>query len=503
MAYEDRVAAFSDTALRCTIALALVAMVGCDDAARSESQPTPPPPAALANDEAADPQDSPEPMPDVPAAAPDTGSALPIDGEVEDAPPPAPANASPIEIRQARRAMMTYAAPDFDAGFRGKIPHGEHFEVFAHVEGDADCRKDGWGRVGPSAFACLERTVVSDSKPRALPRVPGSRLVPFLYARRRKTGEAPGRWKSRAALLRGDDPVDTLDLDHDYAFVGRRRRRSGAILTDRNFRAVKEAEVRKLKPSEFAGRNLSTDPIQSGKTLGWIVQWPNGPGLERPREEAPVIRKLPFQSYVYVDPEPTKVRGRLFHRIVETDPQAPETWLSAKHVRFLIPADAPEGITDTQLWIDVELTQQTLRVMRGNNAEFVTLVSSGTHRHPTPTGLYRLSSKHGFADMRSRADEDEPYHVEAVPWIQYFKGRYAFHAAFWHNRFGHRVSHGCINLAPKDAAMLFDVTTPPLPGGWISVYEHADDEGTLLRIRKGALPVEDRRRTPRTHRPDR
>lgn len=496
MAYEDLVAASPNTALRQAIALVLFAVASCDDAVTPDASDPEAQASAPSEDDAAPPQTPAEPMPDVPPAAPAD--------EADLAPTPAAAAAAParLEVRRARKAMMVYAAPDFAAGFRGKIPHGEHFEVFEHVEGDEECRKDGWGRVGPSAFACLERTEVATTEPRTLPRVPRGRLVPFHYARRRKNGEAPSRWKSRASLLRGDEPLDTLDLDHDYAFVSRRRRRSGAILTDRNFRAVKEKEVRKLQPSVFAGRDLGLEPTDPDKTLGWIVQWPNGPGLERAREDAKVIRKLPFQSYVYVDPEPAVHRGRKFHRIDDTDAETPETWLSAKHVRFVIPADAPDGIADDQVWLDVELTQQTLQVMRGDVAQFVTLVSSGTHRHPTPTGLYRLSSKHGFADMRSRADEDEPYHVEAVPWIQYFKGRYALHAAFWHNRFGNRVSHGCINLSPTDAARLFGTTKPPLPNGWISVYEHADDEGTLLRIRKGAEAVEDRRKAPRTHRPD-
>ncbi|MCX6060278.1 MAG: L,D-transpeptidase [Chloroflexi bacterium] len=34
------------------------------------------------------------------------------------------------------------------------------------------------------------------------------------------------------------------------------------------------------------------------------------------------------------------------------------------------------------------------------------------------------------------------------------------HGAFWHNDFGERRSHGCINVKPEDAKWIFRWTTP-------------------------------------------
>ena len=70
---------------------------------------------------------------------------------------------------------------------------------------------------------------------------------------------------------------------------------------------------------------------------------------------------------------------------------------------------------------------------------------------------------------------------------------FALHAAFWHNKFGRRRSHGCVNLAPLDAARVFAATSPAMPPGWTFVYEHEDEPGTTVRIRKGTAPVVDRR----------
>ena len=58
---------------------------------------------------------------------------------------------------------------------------------------------------------------------------------------------------------------------------------------------------------------------------------------------------------------------------------------------------------------------------------------------------------------------------------------------------GHRASHGCINLAPRDARHIFNRVAPNLEAGWHTVYETPEDVGTLMRVRTGNNPVEDRR----------
>jgi hypothetical protein len=71
-----------------------------------------------------------------------------------------------------------------------------------------------------------------------------------------------------------------------------------------------------------------------------------------------------------------------------------------------------------------------------------------------------------------------------VPWVQYFKGGYALHAAPWHEDFGRPRSHGCINLSPIDARRVFLFTSPLLPEEWhgVTVEKEAAGEGTTLLI---------------------
>ena len=69
--------------------------------------------------------------------------------------------------------------------------------------------------------------------------------------------------------------------------------------------------------------------------------------------------------------------------------------------------------------------------------------------------------------------EPHPYRFDGVPDVQYFYKHIALHGAYWHRRFGQRVSHGCVNLAPADAAWIFDFT-PEVRGG---------KSGAVVRVR--------------------
>src|SRR5690606_37260734 len=118
------------------------------------------------------------------------------------------------------------------------------------------------------------------------------------------------------------------------------------------------------------------------------------------------------------------------------------------------------------------------------------LVSTGCVRrgsnpllnHETPAGSFRILSKHTTATMDGDHAIFGAYSLEDVPYVQFFKGAYALHGAFWHDRFGRPSSHGCINLAPEDARWLFEWTLPTAPGAWHAAYPRAPAKGTLLVV---------------------
>ncbi len=151
-------------------------------------------------------------------------------------------------------------------------------------------------------------------------------------------------------------------------------------------------------------------------------------------------------------------------------------------VRIVTPAQRPPLVPSRAHWIDISLENQTLVAYEGDVPVFATLVSTGREDHDTPTGIFRIQSKHVSATMDGEAGSDEAYSIEDVPWTMYFQGNYALHAAFWHKQFGRVRSHGCVNLAPADARHLFEWSTPGLPNGFHGVLATRDNPGTWVVI---------------------
>ena len=143
----------------------------------------------------------------------------------------------------------------------------------------------------------------------------------------------------------------------------------------------------------------------------------------------------------------------------------------------------PPGVGADERWIHVDLRNQVAGLYEGDRMVFVTLVSSGDEGHETPTGTFRIESKHVSATMDNEDNPSGPYMIQDVPWVMFFKGSYALHGAFWHDRFGLKTSHGCVNLAPADARRFFNFApSPELPEGWHAVYTPPGTKGTLVYI---------------------
>ncbi|AGF53037.1 sll0670 [Synechocystis sp. PCC 6803] len=109
-------------------------------------------------------------------------------------------------------------------------------------------------------------------------------------------------------------------------------------------------------------------------------------------------------------------------------------------------------------WIEVNLSTQRLIAWEGNKPVYAIIISTGKKGTPTIPGIFTIQSKRSIDRMRG-AD----YDIDDVPYAQYYSGGYAIHGAYWHNKFGTPVSHGCINLAVDHAKWLFnwsEISTP-------------------------------------------
>ena len=77
--------------------------------------------------------------------------------------------------------------------------------------------------------------------------------------------------------------------------------------------------------------------------------------------------------------------------------------------------------------------------------------------------------------------------LPGVPFYMGFRRHYALHGVYWHDSFGNRRSHGCVNLSPRDARYLFEWTFPQVPDGWLEA-DARPGEGTPIRIRNRRVP---------------
>ena len=111
---------------------------------------------------------------------------------------------------------------------------------------------------------------------------------------------------------------------------------------------------------------------------------------------------------------------------------------------------APPPKPQPTVVISVDLTQQRMTVTEDGVAKYKWPISSGRSGYNTPTGSYRPQ---WMAKMwHSRKYDDAP-----MPNSIFFTGGFAIHATFATGMLGRPASHGCVRLAPANAATLFKI----------------------------------------------
>ena len=156
--------------------------------------------------------------------------------------------------------------------------------------------------------------------------------------------------------------------------------------------------------------------------------------------------------------------------------------VDARALRLVKRVARPSLVPAQGRWIDIDLAQQVLVAYEGDTPVYATLVATGKPGFETPTGLFRIHAKHISTTMDGADGTDEMYSIEDVPFTMYFQGSLALHAAFWHDRFGRVRSHGCVNLAPRDAQFLFQWSTPVRPPGFHGVVADPRKHSTYVSI---------------------
>ncbi len=107
--------------------------------------------------------------------------------------------------------------------------------------------------------------------------------------------------------------------------------------------------------------------------------------------------------------------------------------------------------------IEVSLERQWLYAYEGDRLMLDAPVSTGKDGFETPPGQFAIYAKVPKQTLSGRYN-GESWNVPDVPSILFYHGGFAIHGVYWHDRFGtgERLSHGCVGLAPADAATLYE-----------------------------------------------
>lgn len=116
-----------------------------------------------------------------------------------------------------------------------------------------------------------------------------------------------------------------------------------------------------------------------------------------------------------------------------------------------VPPNPQSAASNGDKWIDVNLSSQSLVAYEGSTPVYWVTVSTGLPGTPTVTGQYRIYVKYVSQLMYGPG-----YYLPDVPYVMYFYLGYGIHGTYWHNNFGHPMSHGCVNTPTPDARWLFE-----------------------------------------------
>ena len=147
------------------------------------------------------------------------------------------------------------------------------------------------------------------------------------------------------------------------------------------------------------------------------------------------------------------------------------------------------GDSNSDKKIYVDLTNQMLYAYEGENLIYSFLVSTGKWGK-TPTGVFDIWGKFRYTKMSGGSVALHTYYyLPNVPYVMFFSNNqvaasrgFSLHGTYWHDNFGHPMSHGCVNMKTSEAALIYDWSGPTVPDGKKTVRSSKDNLGTQVII---------------------
>ena len=299
---------------------------------------------------------------------------------------------------------------------------------------------------GPGGYAAA---LVAAGLPYRLPPLDIAPLVPYHnltpYAYGHIITDTPPVYRHPLEALAGLPPLYNFEKGFVYVSLEGTVTVSGTMFYEINpgeFMLASDLEA--VHPSSYSGVHFATPP---GTAVGWVITQARLTGVPGPppAPSMPVAgRYQPIQVFAT-----QRVGDWNWYQI------GPGQWIEQRNVALVQPAPPAGGGPNS---IGVDTYEQTLGVYRNGGLVFATLIASGSRAFPTRPGVFQIRVKltHGLMTGAYRDDRSDYYYLEDVPWILYYDGDRALHGAYWHDHFGLRGSHGCVNLSPIDSLWLYN-----------------------------------------------
>jgi hypothetical protein len=211
----------------------------------------------------------------------------------------------------------------------------------------------------------------------------------------------------------------------------------------RDKRWVQRSSLKQSYASSYSGVTLPELPYSVAWVIQAVIPSPTPGAANNPKTTKPIARYQLLYLYATV-----KV-GQWDWFLV-----GPGQWVEQRKLARIMPISQPEGASTR--WVNVDLYEQTLTAYEGNKPVFSTLISSGLPSFQTNPGVFKVWSRFKLTPMSGAMGQPDAYSLPAVPYVLFFDGEISLHGTYWHDGFGFKHSHGCVNMSITDAKWVYE-----------------------------------------------
>lgn len=256
--------------------------------------------------------------------------------------------------------------------------------------------------------------------------------------------EVANEWLTVEVRASDGDATLATAAPHDVASWIEFQPDNGAVAPRVNHEAVEQWVADAAKQGDQTGRDAVQNVDESGNVVADI-----DPGTEgrQATNTAQVAQQIASAL-----PHGAPVNASIDYQATEPDVvQIP-----------LVPGDEPLAYSPApgEKWIDLNIAEARLTAYEGTTPVMRVPFVPGATNTPTVEGTFKTFVKLDAEDMAGLNYDGTPWAYPAVPWVMYFHGLYAIHGAYWRDDFGQAApedgSHGCANVSPEAAKVLYD-----------------------------------------------